>query len=218
MALKLANFRAVERSVKLAIEVPGAEMPSTSEVDLEVFEEFLDRDFRGLSEAAETIRATAIQYDDAVAAVVVESCPVESGATASYETAGSTGGTSVRAEHSLVDRYTAWLAGFGVKSVARLYRVPKLALPLRCDVFLPEKNVLIEAKSSCRRESIRMAIGQLLDYRRYEKTKPELAMLLPSLPDTDIQDLLASLDIAWIWPHRSGFQDSAKGRYTAYCR
>jgi hypothetical protein len=110
-----------------------------------------------------------------------------------------------------VARYTAWLAGIGVESVARLYRVPALALPLRCDVFLPEKNVLIEAKSSCRRESIRMAIGQLLDYRRYENTEPELAILLPSEPNTDIQDLLASLDIAWIWPHKSGFRDSAKG-------
>ena len=36
-------------------------------------------------------------------------------------------------------------------------------MPLRCDIFLPENNVLIEAKSSYRRESIRMAIGQLLD-------------------------------------------------------
>ena len=72
----------------------------------------------------------------------------------------------------------------------------------------------IEAKASCRRESIRMAIGQLLDYRRYEKTQPELAMLLPSEPNPDIRELLASLDIAWIWPHKSDFRDSAKGRYT----
>jgi hypothetical protein len=80
---------------------------------------------------------------------------------------------------------------------------------------LPEKNVLIEAKSTYRRESMRMAIGQLLDYRRYEETEPELAVLLPSLPIRDIRDLLASLDIALIWPHGSGFRDSAKGRYTA---
>jgi hypothetical protein len=220
VGLKLANFRFVERDIKLALGIPEAEslpkgMSSINAVDREVFEEFFERDFRGLSEAAHAIRATANQYDDAVPAVVAESCPVESAATASYETAGSAGGTAVRAEHGLVARYTAWLAGIGVESVARLYRVPALALPLRCDVFLPEKNVLIEAKSSCRRESIRMAIGQLLDYRRYEKTEPELAMLLPSSPDTDIRDLLVSLDIAWIWPHKSGFRDSAKGRYTA---
>ena len=196
VALKLANFRAVERIVKLANGFPEAEslpvgMPSSSEVDREVFEEFFDRNFLGLSEAAQAIRATTIQYDDSVSAVVVESCPVESAATASYETAGSTGGTRIRAEHDLVARYTGWLAGIGVKSVARLYRVPRLALPLRCDIFLPEKNVLIEAKSTRRRESIRMAIGQLLDYRRYEETDPDLAVLLPSLPNRDIRDLLA---------------------------
>jgi hypothetical protein len=220
VALKLANFRAVERVVKLANEIPGAEslpvgMPSTSEVDREVFEEFFDQDFHGLNEAAQAILAAATQYDDAVSAVTVESCPVESAATASYETAGSAGGTRTRAEHDLVARYTKWLAGIGVESAARLYRVPKLALPLRCDIFLPEKNVLIEAKSSCRRESIRMAIGQLLDYRRYEKTKPELALLLPSSPTRDIQDLLASLNIVSIWPHKSDFRDSAKGKYTS---
>jgi hypothetical protein len=220
VALKLANFRAVERVVKRANGIPGAEslpvgMPSFSAVDREVFEEFFDRDFLGLTEAAQAIRATAIEFDDAVSAVVVESCPVESAATASYETAGSAGGTRIRAEHDLVARYTEWLAGIGVKSVARLYRVPRLALPLRCDIFLPDKNVLIEAKSSRRRESIRMAIGQLLDYRRFEKTEPEVAVLLPALPSRDIRDLLASLDIALIWPHGSGFRDSAKGRYTA---
>jgi hypothetical protein len=172
-----------------------------------VFEEFFDRKFAGLSEAAQAIRATAIQFDDAVSAVIVESCPVESAATVSYETAGSTGGTCLRAEHGLVARYTAWLAGIGVESVARLYRVPTLALPLRCDIFLPEKNVLIEAKSSYRRESIRMAIGQLLDYRRYEKTEPELAVLLPSSPNKDIRDLLAGLDISLIWPRKSGFRE-----------
>lgn len=219
VALKLANFRAVERLVKLANRIPGAEslpagMPSTSTVDREVFEEFFELDFRGLSEAAQAIRGTVSQFDDAVSAVVVESCPVESATTASYETAGSAGGTRTRAEHGLVARYTGWLAGIGVKSVARLYRVPKLALPLRCDIFLPDKNVLIEAKSSGRRESIRMAIGQLLDYRRYEKTEPELAILLPSSPDKDIRELLASLDIALIWPYRSGFRDSVNGRYT----
>jgi hypothetical protein len=219
VALKLANFRGVERAVKLANGMPEAQslpvgMPSSTAVDREVFEEFFDREFLGLPEAAQAIRATAIQYDDAVSAVVAESCPVESAATASYETAGSTGGTRIRAEHDLVARYTEWLAGIGVKSVARLYRVPRLALPLRCDIFLPEKNVLIEAKSSRRRESIRMAIGQLLDYRRYEETKPELAVLLPSLPNRDIRDLLTSLDIALIWPDGSGFRDSAKGRYT----
>lgn len=180
-------------------------MPSSFAVDREVFEEFFDREFLGLAEAAQAIRATAVRFDDAVSAVVVESCPVESAATVSYETAGSTGGTRIRAEHGLVARYTEWLDGLGVKSVARIYRVPKLALPLRCDIFLPEKNVLIEAKSTYRRESMRMAIGQLLDYRRYEETEPELAVLLPSLPIRDIRDLLASLDIALIWPHGSGF-------------
>ena len=76
-----------------------------------------------------------------------------------------------------MSRYVASLAAVGITAVSHLYRVPGLARPLFCDIVLPEKNLLIEAKASGGRDSIRMAIGQLLDYRRLEETKPQLAVL-----------------------------------------
>ena len=214
VALKLANFRAVERVVKLDREIPGAEnlpagMPAFSALDRAVFEEFLDRAFDGLSVDAHAIRAAAAGLEDALQAPTAEDRPVENPGTRTYETTDVSGGTRTRAEHELVSRYVARLASVGITAVSRLYRVPGLTRSLFCDIFLPAKNLLIEAKASGSRDSIRMAIGQLLDYRRFEKTKPQLAVLLPCKPDQDTCDLLFSVGIALIWADGDTFHDTA---------
>lgn len=65
----------------------------------------------------------------------------------------------------------------------------------------PRTRLLIEAKTSSSgsdgRTQIRMAIGQLFDYRHtcFEKEKIALAILLPKRPDQNIVDLLQSLKI-----------------------
>jgi hypothetical protein len=204
VALKLANFRAVERAVKLGRGIPGAEslpagMPAFSALDRAVFEEFFDRGFDGLSVEAQAIRAAATGLEDAIQAPTVEDRPVENPGVSTYETTDAVGGTRTRAEHELVSRYVAGLSAVGITAVSHLYRVPGQARPLFCDIVLPAKNLLIEAKASSGRDSIRMAIGQLLDYQRFEQTKPQLAVLLPHKPDQDICDLLSSADIALIW-------------------
>ena len=218
VALKLANFRAVERAVKLGRGIPGAEslpagMPASSALDRAVFEEFLDRAFDGLSGEAQAIRAAAVRLEDAIQAPTAEDRPVENPGASTYETTDAIGGTRTRAEHELVSRYVASLAAVGTTAVSRLYRVPGLTRPLFCDIVLPAKNLLIEAKASGGRDSIRMAIGQLLDYRRFEKTKPQLAVLLPHKPDRDICDLLSSADVTLIWADGDTFLDTADGKY-----
>jgi hypothetical protein len=66
---------------------------------------------------------------------------------------------------------------------------------LVCDAFDQDTATLIEAKSSATRSDVRMAIGQLLDYRRHLAPKANLAVLLPEPPSTDLQDLLKGLGI-----------------------
>jgi hypothetical protein len=110
--------------------------------------------------------------------------------------------------------YADWLSASGVTVVSRLYRVPGLARPFLCDVFPPGKNALIEAKSTDRRDAIRMTIGQLLDYQYLEGTQRKLAVLLPHPPAAEAKDLLDSLGIAVIWPFGEGFRDSADGVFT----
>ena len=51
-------------------------------------------------------------------------------------------------------------------------------------------NILIEAKGSVSRPDIRMALAQLLDYKRFCADGVELAVLMPELPRPDLCDLL----------------------------
>ncbi|WP_052390770.1 hypothetical protein [Streptomyces sp. NRRL B-24484] len=67
---------------------------------------------------------------------------------------------------------------------------------LLTDLYDQTDHVLYELKGTNTREAVRMALGQLLDYGRYVKTDehpemPRRVVLLPSLPDEDLQELLA---------------------------
>ena len=44
-----------------------------------------------------------------------------------------------------------------------------------------------------------MAIGQLMDYRRFEKNQPALAVLLPVRPSADLETLLVGENVTVIW-------------------
>jgi hypothetical protein len=75
------------------------------------------------------------------------------------------------------------------------------------DVMISEydgaNDLMIEVKSSVEVPHIRMAIGQLLDYRwrRERRTKRDahLAIMLPAKPCEQIRNLLKSLDIQLMW-------------------
>lgn len=221
VALKFANFRATERVARLARGDAGAGalpagMSSYAAMDLAVFEEYLDRDFVGLEQDAKAIIATAASFDDAVQEPVVEDQPLEKNDVATYTARGVEGGTRSRAEQALVLKYAAWMETQGIAVRARWYRVPGVARPLRADAFVTTHNLLIEAKGSDARAAVRMAVGQLLDYRRLEPSAPAMAVLLPYEPTSDVRDYLTAVGVAWIWPRRSkpGFRDSAGGTYT----
>lgn len=64
-----------------------------------------------------------------------------------------------------------------------------------------EVDLLIEVKSSIDVAQVRMAIGQLFDYRMRLRATPEphLAILLPARPDEDVIDLLERLEIGLMW-------------------
>lgn len=64
----------------------------------------------------------------------------------------------------------------------------------------PKRSLLIEAKSSCSRPDLRLAIGQLFDYRRgFGAEKVDLVILLPSEPSADDVRLLQSVGIGPMW-------------------
>jgi hypothetical protein len=68
--------------------------------------------------------------------------------------------------------------------------------PLRAAV---SANRLIEAKGSIKREAIRMALGQLADHSRLVKSRPNLAILVPTEPRKDLKALCESQGCALIF-------------------
>ncbi|MFC8337586.1 hypothetical protein ACFUJX_11410 [Streptomyces rubiginosohelvolus] len=77
------------------------------------------------------------------------------------------------------------------------------------DLYDVTDNVLYEAKGNSTRNAVRMAVGQLLDYRRHvAKQVPKgmrLAVLLPESPSDDVRKLLAAEDIALVTQTKEGF-------------
>jgi hypothetical protein len=93
--------------------------------------------------------------------------------------------------------------------ICRLKIVPDgEAKPIFCDLLDRTSNVLVEAKGSVQRGAVRMAIGQLSDYKRFVSPPPRLAVLLPALPRKDLIDLLDGQGIGIIYPTTGGFADT----------
>ncbi|WP_344497680.1 hypothetical protein [Streptomyces enissocaesilis] len=107
-----------------------------------------------------------------------------------------------RREAKLVRAYQRHLQSQG-HTVGRKKIIPAGELkPLFTDLYDATDNILIEAKGTVTREAIRMAIGQLFDYRRYIAPRPRIALLLPSRPRKDLINLCHSDEVAAfaIWP------------------
>lgn len=110
-----------------------------------------------------------------------------------------------RREANLSDGLEAYLK-------AQLHEVGRFQITIKgrtstllTDLYDVTADVLYEAKGTSGREAVRMALGQLLDYSRFihpeeGASTPRRAVLLPSLPDEDLQDLLAEHAVSIVYP------------------
>jgi hypothetical protein len=109
-----------------------------------------------------------------------------------------------RQEQELLLRYADHLRRGGAVVSRRIYRVGG-ARPLACDAFDETNNVLIEARAATDRNSLRLAVGQLLDYARFHHPRPVLRVLLAREPGPDLVAYLTSLGIQLAFPDDGGF-------------
>jgi hypothetical protein len=118
-----------------------------------------------------------------------------------------------RREQRLVLALEAHLRSLGHDVSRQRLLPPGEARPILTDLFDETTGMLVEAKGTVERNAIRMAIGQLADYKRHfgEGELNHLAVLLPTEPRKDLCDLLFSQEIDLIYPSESGFEDSAGG-------
>ena len=111
-----------------------------------------------------------------------------------------------RSEHILLKAFERHLELKGHLVTGREYQPPNTVSSLYCDLVDESDGVLYEAKGNGRRESVRMAIGQLLDYRRFESSSMKLAVLLPRRPNQDLINLIHSVPASVVWRTQGGFK------------
>ena len=97
--------------------------------------------------------------------------------------------------------HTVTVTERNIGSVAQIVRW-LIADPRHLDAF---RMVNFQTEADVGRTSIRTAIGQLLDYRRFEEPDWQLGVLLPRPPDDDLVHLILSLPASCAWPHADGF-------------
>ncbi len=116
--------------------------------------------------------------------------PVELNSTQFFETSGIEALTAVRRESQLVEDFVADQASHDFSRWA--IRIPKEP-PLLTDIYDETDRILFEAKALSGRSDVRMAVGQLYDYRRHvEVENLQCAVLLPERPKSDLRDLIES--------------------------
>ncbi len=111
-------------------------------------------------------------------------------------------------EAKLVDDYVEWIGR--ASRFGHLYlRTARLFTDLLDRTFWR----LIEAKATSDRRTLRTAVGQLMDYRRFFRRGPSLGVLLPNQPTGSDLEFLGAYKITAIWRTPSGrFSDSSSDR------
>jgi hypothetical protein len=150
---------------------------------------------------------------DANAATVRE-VPVEQQHVEEIEVSRTTTSyTAARREQTLVLEYCALLQAAGCDVTRLRIRPTGEARELVSDIYNKTRNQVVEAKGTGSRGEVRMAIGQLFDYRRFVDPPAACAILLPARPRQDIEILLESAQISAVWKEGDIFVDNANGTF-----
>lgn len=132
----------------------------------------------------------------AVAAVAVDAIPVAIATIEQSDVQKTLAGVVVQNEAQLSTRFQAYLESHH-REVKR-YRIdPVGSATLYSDLADVTDYVLYEAKGSAERMSVRLALGQVLDYGRYVQ-ESRLAILLPEAPAADLVELLEAHDVGCV--------------------
>jgi len=130
--------------------------------------------------------------------------PIESHQAEAFISNAAIGETlSERREAALVKRYATHLQAQGHKVNRHQIRLTPGTASIFTDLYDATLSELIEAKGSASRNQVRLAIGQLFDYRRYI-AHDRLGILLPSRPAGDLLDLMTELKISCIYETEPG--------------
>ncbi|CAL9294188.1 hypothetical protein [Streptomyces sp. SudanB25_2051] len=113
----------------------------------------------------------------------------------------------VRREGLLMEAFKKHLSAVGHQHKTFQITLAGEVGALTPDLYDVTDHALYEAKGQTTRNNVRMAIGQLADYRRHIPNPDGLrvAVLLPSEPSADVKDLLAQQGIHLVFQTDNGF-------------
>jgi len=160
-----------------------------------------------ICELLETADREDIDASHAAPRARVRVVPSETVGEADHERLPITGVRAQRREAKLVESYEVFLSESGHESARLRIDVPGGTSSFVTDVFDVTARVLYEAKASTDRMTVRLAIGQLLDYLRFV---PEArgALLLPADPGEDLASLVETCGLAVTWPENDAWRNS----------
>ncbi|MEU0948483.1 hypothetical protein ABZ379_38270 [Streptomyces canus] len=114
----------------------------------------------------------------------------------------------LRREGELVKAFAAHLAAAGHETHSFQITIAGEPGALTPDLYDATDHALYEAKGLTTRANVRMAIGQLADYRRHIPGRKDLlrvVVLLPSEPTADVKDLLGEEYVELVYQTEDGF-------------
>jgi len=157
-----------------------------------------------VSSLAESVLAK-IGFSDIKGGIDSLQVPIEISSNYFFETSGTTGGSSVRRESLLVDEFVDVVGRDKFKRWS--INLPGERSPLLTDVFDQQQKVLYEAKASAGRSDMRMAVGQLYDYRRHLPAQHvSCAILVPERPKADLRDYVQSAGLGLVFKDQGRFE------------
>ncbi|QAY72989.1 hypothetical protein ET445_06165 [Agromyces protaetiae] len=131
--------------------------------------------------------------------------PIEINSTQFFETAGSKGALAVRKESQLVDDFVSSQPDHVFSRWA--ITLPSEHTRLLTDIYDEGDRTLYEAKALSGRSDVRMAVGQLYDYKRHVAVDGlQCSVLLPERPSNDLRDLIQSAGLGVAYRESSGFR------------
>jgi uncharacterized repeat protein (TIGR02543 family) len=130
----------------------------------------------------------------------------ESGDSSAYKVKPTPATTAERREKELERSWQEHLRAQGHELGRQKITIAGQSRVLMTDTWDSTSSYLYEAKGTATREAIRMAIGQILDYKRHITPTPAATfILLPARPHDDLVSLMRSAEIGLVYQTAEGF-------------
>ena len=169
--------------------------------------DYLHRD-RDLSDLAEEdpagTRAETVPFASHLGESI--NIPLERSAGDSFEVSAAAARIAEKRENALVERFAGTLLTKHHEVARRKITPAGQLVSLFTDIYDVTEGELFEAKATARREDVRMAVGQLFDYRRHMPAGTKLTVLLPSRPSADVLHFIRSVGFSCVYESDEGFK------------